>query len=267
MTPLTKLLSDAPVWLSLGAQAVKRTGAAALDLLYPPVCLACRRAIGAHGGLCPACWSAMRFIERPYCERLGAPFETDLATSESGRFLSSAAVADPPVFSRARAVARFEDGPARLLVHRLKYGDRGELAAPMGRWMARAGAELLDEADVLIPVPLHRLRLAHRRFNQSAALARSIAQNSGVPLRFDILTRPKPTPPQVGLTRRLRARNMQGAFAVAEEKRIEVAGLRLVLVDDVMTSVATLNAASRVLLRAGAKHVDALVFARVVTDA
>jgi ComF family protein len=267
MTPLTKILSDAPIWLSLGAQAVKRAGAAALDLLYPPVCLACRRAIGAHGGLCPACWSAMRFIERPYCERLGTPFETDLATSESGRFLSSAAVADPPVFARARAVVRFEEGPARLLVHRLKYGDRGELAAPMGRWMARAGAELLDEADVLIPVPLHRLRLAHRRFNQSAALARTIAQESGVPLRSDILTRPKPTPPQVGLTRRLRARNMQGAFAVAEEKRIEIGGRRVVLVDNVMTSGATLNAASRVLLRAGAKQVDALVFARVVTDA
>ena len=209
----------------------------------------------------------MRFIERPYCERLGTPFETDLASSESGRFLSATAVADPPVFARARAVVRFEEGPARLLVHRLKYGDRGELADPMGRWMTRAGAELLDEADVLIPVPLHRLRLAHRRFNQSAALARIIAQNSGVPLRCDILARPKPTPPQVGLTRRLRAKNMQGAFAVAEEKRIDIAGLRVVLVDDVMTSGATLNAASRVLLRAGAKQVDALVFARVVTDA
>ena len=209
----------------------------------------------------------MRFIERPYCERLGTPFETDLASSESGRFLSPAAVADPPVFARARAVVRFEEGPARLLVHRLKYGDRCELAAPMGRWMARAGAELLDEADILIPVPLHRLRLGYRRFNQSAALARTIAQESSVPLRSDILTRPKPTPPQVGLTRRLRARNMQGAFAVAEEKRIEIGGLRVVLVDDVMTSGATLNAASRVLLRAGAKQVDALVFARVVTDA
>jgi len=266
MTP-TKTIYTPRVWLSLGAQAVKWVGAAALDLLYPPVCLACRFAIGAHGGLCPECWSAMRFIERPYCERLGTPFETDLASSESGRFLSAAAVADPPVFARARAVVRFEEGPARLLVHRLKYGDRGELAAPMGRWMARAGAELLDEADVLIPVPLHRLRLAHRRFNQSAALARTIAQNSGVPLRCDLLTRPKPTPPQVGLTRRLRAKNMQGAFAVAEAKRIEIAGCRVVLVDDVMTSGATLNAASRVLLRAGAKQVDALVFARVVTDA
>jgi ComF family protein len=266
MTPLDKYLSATPAWLDLGAQALRRAGSAALDLLYPPVCLACRCAIGAQGGLCPKCWSAMRFIERPYCDRLGTPFETDLAPSEGGRFLSPAAVADPPVFTRARAVARFE-GPARILVHRLKYGDRGELAPPMGRWMARAGADLLDEAELLVPVPLHRLRLAQRRFNQSVALARTVAQISGVPTRCDLLVRPKPTPPQVGLTRRLRAQNVQGAFAVPRDRRIDLAGRRLVLIDDVMTSGATLNAAARVLLRAGAGQVDALVFARVVTGA
>ncbi len=258
--------SDAPAWLDLGLKALQQAGAAALDLLYPPVCLACRRAIGAHGGLCPSCWSAMRFIERPYCERLGTPFEADLAAGETGRMISAAALADPPVFARARAVARFEEGPARLLVHRLKYGDRLELAEPMGRWMARAGAELLDQADLLVPVPLHRLRLAQRRFNQSAALARAVSKASGVPLNGGILTRPKPTPPQVGLTRRLRAKNVQGAFEVAVERRIDLAERRVVLVDDVMTSGATLNAAARILLRAGAKQVDALVFARVVPD-
>jgi ComF family protein len=141
-----------------------------------------------------------------------------------------------------------------------------KLAASMGRWMARAGMELLDDADLLIPVPLHRLRLAHRRFNQSAALASAIAGVSGVPMRSDVLTRPKPTPPQVGLTRRLRAKNMQGAFAVPAEARIDLMGRRLVLVDDVMTSGATLNAAARALLRAGATRLDALVFARTVPE-
>ena len=266
MIRLDKSWPQAPAWLGLGALALKKAGAAALDLLYPPVCLACRRAIGEDGGLCPSCWSAMRFIERPFCERLGTPFEADLAAGESGRIVSAAALADPPVFSRARAVARFEDGPARVLVHRLKYGDRGELAEPMGRWMARAGAELLSEADLLIPVPLHRLRLAHRRFNQSAALAQAIGKMSGAPLKSDLLIRAKPTPPQVGLTRRLRAMNVQGAFEVPPERRIELADQRVVVVDDVMTSGATLNAAARVLLRAGAKQVDALVFARVVND-
>jgi ComF family protein len=251
----------------LGFAAVGRVGALALDLLYPPSCLSCRCAMAVHGGLCPDCWRAVRFIERPYCERLGTPFEAELAADESGRTLSPEAQSDPPVFARLRAVACFDEGPARTLVHRLKYGDRLELAGPMGRWMARAGTELLDDADLLIPVPLHRARLAGRRFNQSVALAREVSWHSGVPLETELLLRPKPTPPQVGLNRRLRAKNMQGAFAVATRRAGEVTGRRLVLVDDVATSGSTLNAAARVLLRAGAKRVDALVFARVVTEA
>ncbi len=203
----------------------------------------------------------MRFIERPFCERLGTPFEHDLGDG----LLSPQAMADPPVFARARAVARFEDGPARRLVHRLKYSDRAELARPIGRWMARAGAELLAEADLLVPVPLHPLRLWRRRFNQAAALAREISRQTGVPCDSGSLKRVKATKSQVGLSRAQRAENMQGAFRVAEGQDLK--GRRIVLVDDVLTSGATLNAASRILLRAGAERVDALVFARVVTGA
>ncbi|PPQ36413.1 comF family protein [Rhodoblastus acidophilus] len=252
--------------LASGLGAIKRAGALALDLLYPPACLACRRAIAAHGGLCADCWRAVRFIERPYCERLGAPFEASFGAEDGERAISPEAQADPPVFARLRAVACFDEGPVRTLVHRLKYGDRLELAGPMGRWMARAGAELLDEADLLIPVPLHASRLAHRRFNQSVLLAREISRCSGVPLRTGLLMRVKPTPPQVGLSRRLRALNMQGAFAAPPDKKGELAHRRLVLVDDVATSGSTLNAAARALLRAGAERVDALAFARVVTE-
>jgi len=244
-----------------GLDAIRRVGALALDLLYPPACLACRAAIAAHGGLCPACWRAMRFIEKPYCERLGIPFDSD---GFSGT-VSLEALADPPVFNRLRAAACFE-GPARTLVHRLKYGDRLELAAPMARWMARAGEDLLNDADLLIPVPLHPRRLARRRFNQSVALAREVFRASSVPLETGLLTRVKPTPPQVGLNRRLRAANVKGAFAVAARREGALAGRRLLLVDDVATSGATLNAAAHALLRAGAERVDALVFARVVTE-
>jgi ComF family protein len=250
--------------LASGAGAIRRAGAFALDLLYPPACLACRRAVAAHGGLCPDCWRAMRFIEKPFCTRLGVPFESALLAGDGA--VSAEAQANPPVFDRLRAVARFEEGPARTLVHRFKYGDRLELAGPMGRWMARAGADLLDEADLLIPVPLHPQRLAQRRFNQSAALAREISRCCGAPVDASLLLRTKPTPPQVGLTRGLRALNMQGAFAVDPRRKGEAAGRRLVLVDDVATSGATLNAAARALLRARAERVDALVFARVVTE-
>jgi ComF family protein len=206
----------------------------------------------------------MRFIERPYCERLGTPFAQDL---RSPGLISPEAMADPPVFGRARAVVRYDDGPARRLVHRLKYSDRLELARPLGAWMARAGAEILSQADLLVPVPLHRLRLISRRFNQAAALAHSVSSTSAVPVDTHALVRVKQTPPQVGLSRPQRAANVQGAFQVQEEAKPRVFGKHIVLVDDVLTSGATANAAARALLRGGAKSVDILVFARVVTSA
>jgi len=201
----------------------------------------------------------MPLIERPYCERAGTPFAQDLGPG----LISPQALADPPVWSRARAVAIYQDGPARRLVHALKYGDRMDMAGPMGLWMARAGAELLAEADLLVPIPLHRRRLFQRRFNQAAALAHSIAAATGLPCDPLLLARVRRTPPQVGLSRAQRAQNVQGAFRTTDPAR--ATGARIVLVDDVMTSGATCNAAARVLLRAGAARVDALTFGRVVT--
>jgi ComF family protein len=251
-----------------GSPWMRRAGAialslahAALNTLYPPTCLACRAGTDRHGALCPRCWSAMRFIERPFCERLGTPFEQDLGQG----LISPQAMADPPAFGRARAVARFEDGPARTLVHRLKYSDRAELARPIASWMARAGVDILADADLLAPVPLHALRLWRRQFNQAAALATEISRRTGKPCDLNALRRFKATRSQVGLSRAQRAENVQGAFRITEG--VTVRGLNIVLVDDVLTSGATANAASRALLRAGAKQVDVLVFARVVTAA
>ena len=238
----------------------RRLAKHALDLVYPPSCLSCRAAVEAPGTLCPTCWNAVRFIERPYCERLGTPFAQDLGPG----LLSPEAIADPPVWGRARAVAIYDDGPARALVQRLKYYDRMEIARPLGRWMARAGADILEGADLLVPAPLHRLRLAGRRFNQAMALAAVVSRQTGVPADPLALERVKPTPPQVGLSKIQRAANMQGAFRAPEDARPRLEGRRVVFVDDVLTSGATGNAAARALLRAGAASVDVLVFARVV---
>ena len=235
-------------------------GQALLDLAYPPSCLACRRGLSATGALCSPCWSQVRFIERPFCERLGTPFSHDLGIG----ILSPEAISDPPVYHRARAVAYYEEGPIASLVHRLKYADHTELAGPMGRWMARAGAELLSEADALIPIPLHRMRLFQRRFNQAALLAHGIARYQKLSVETDALARRKKTRPQVGLTRAQRSANMQAAFEVTDSSKIY--GKRLILIDDVLTSGATVEAAARALLRAGAQAVDVLVFARVVTQ-
>ncbi len=158
---------------------------------------------------------------KPYCERLGTPFAYDLGVPG---LQSPEAMAHPPVYQRARAVARFEDGPVRVLIHRLKYGDRMELAKPLGLWMARAGAELLTDADLLVPVPLHRRRLIWRQFNQANALAEIVGRASGKKVDPFALMRVKRTVPQVGLTRSQRADNVQGAFKVSEAASLAVAG-------------------------------------------
>jgi ComF family protein len=250
-----------PAQLKRAADAVRALLGSALDLALPPLCPACREPVEGRA-LCPACWSKLSFITRPYCERLGIPFVYDPGPG----ILSMEAIADPPAYRRARAAVRFDE-IARALVHALKYGDRLDLAPMMGRWVSHAGRELLAEADALVPVPLHWRRLWARRFNQSAMLAAAISAESSVPIAVGVLKRVKPTAQQVGLSRTERAANVQGAFRVPPEARGAVAGRRLVLVDDVLTSGATVDGCARALLRAGAANVDVLIFARVADPA
>ena len=257
--PPTRHLVATAVALRQGAE---RLGAGMLDILFPPVCIACRRTLGHAAGLCGPCWAGMRFIERPFCERLGTPFAQDFGAG----LLSPEALARPPVYGRARAVVRFDEGPERRLMHALKYGDRLDLGRPLGSWMARAGAELLADAELIVPVPLHRGRLWRRQFNQSAVLAQHVAARSGVPWDPMPLRRVKATASQVGMTRAQRIENVEGAFRVAADLRWRVRDRRILLVDDVLTTGSTLNAAARALFKAGAARVDVLVFARVVTE-
>jgi ComF family protein len=244
--------------LRLGHRAWTYAARAALDIALPTLCVACREPVAGEG-VCASCWAKLSFIAPPYCARLGLPFVYDPGPG----ILSMQAIADPPAYQRARAAVRYDE-VARTLVHQLKYHDRTDLAPAMGRWMARAGRELLDEADLLVPVPLHWRRAFSRRFNQSGALARAIQRNSGVAVSRDALRRVRPTEHQVGLSRAERAANVQGAFQVPPERRAEIHGRRVILIDDVLTSGATADACARALLRAKAAQVDVLVFARVV---
>lgn len=231
------------------------------DLIMPPVCLGCHANLGGLDALCPRCWGGISFIRPPLCDRLGSPLPFDTG----GIMISAAAAAAPPVYDRARAVASF-DGLMRDLVHDLKFRDRHDLRHLLSRWLTEAGRDMLSGADLVVPVPLGRLRLVKRCYNQSAILAQDAARVAGV--RYDpmALVRARKTLPQVGLTRLERRKNVKGAFAVPEAKKAAVYGRRIVLVDDVITTGATVNACAAALKQAGAAHVDVLALA-LVTDA
>jgi ComF family protein len=243
------------------ASLLRRSLAALSDVIMPPVCLSCREPLAGHDALCPACWSGVDFIRPPLCDRLGLPMPFDAG----GVMVSAAAVAAPPPYGRARAVAA-HSGQMRELVHGLKFHDRHDVRRLFGRWLVEAGKELVADADVVVPVPLSRWRLLKRKFNQAAILAAEVARLTDLAFEPTALHRTRATPSQVGLTRHQRRENVAGAFAVPSQARTKIAGRNILLIDDVITTGATVGACAEVLKRAGARNVDVLALA-LVTDA
>ncbi|MEM8686490.1 MAG: ComF family protein [Pseudomonadota bacterium] len=229
-------------------------------MVFPTLCPVCKEAISAQRGLCAHCWSTLTFIETPLCDRLGTPFPFDPGPG----IVSPVALTKPPAWQRLRAAVKFDE-TARTLVHDLKYRDHLNRAKLLGPLMARAGADLLAEADIVVPVPLYRFRLWQRRFNQAALLAQQLAGPKGPVFHPHLLQRTRATRAQVGLDFADRRRNVRNAFSVPEERLSEVAGRSCVLVDDVLTTGATAEACTKALLKAGAGRVDVIVFALVLT--
>jgi ComF family protein len=249
-------------WGKDTAAALRSAAAMVADLVVPPLCLACHRPVSSHDAICALCWSNIDFIRAPLCDRLGIPLPFDIG----GTMISAAAAADPPDYERARAVARF-DGVMRELVHDFKFRDRHDARRLFGRWLAEAGAALLADVDFVVPVPLARARLATRRFNQAAMLAQEVARLTRRRYEPLALQRIKRAQSQVGLSRQQRRDNVAGAFAVAEAAKPDLAGAKVVLLDDVITTGATARACARVLKRAGAARVDVLALAMVTDSA
>jgi len=240
---------------------IKRCYHSLRDISVPPLCMICDAILVEPGGCCSACWSKVRFIAPPLCDVTGRPFSHDLGDG----IVSADAIANPPPFARCRSAVIYNDH-VRSLVTGLKYSDRTDLAPWMAKWMVTAGRDFFAEtADmpIVVPVPLHPMRMLERRFNQSAELARHIAQTTKAPYHPELLTRPRATRQQVGLSSKERERNVQGAFKIPVDKKIDVAGRRILLIDDVYTSGATVKSAARALKRGGVKQVDVLTFARV----
>ncbi len=239
---------------------VRSAGLAVLNGVLPARCLTCDMTVPAPGQFCPDCFNATAFVTDPCCVRCGQPFahagEGGLAMACEG------CMAHPPAWRQARAALRYDEQTRRIILP-FKHGDQVEIAAALALHMARAGAALLRQADLLAPVPLHRGRIRARRYNQSALLARAIGRLTGRPVLLDALRRVRATESLQGKSRDARAAALAGAFAVRAGRQDQVAGRRILLIDDVLTSSATANGCAQVLLAAGAAQVDLLVAARV----
>lgn len=232
----------------------------ALDLVLPPLCLLCDEPVGRSATLCPECWGRIHFVARPFCERCGTPFDIPVEDGTlCGRCLS-----DPPAFVSARSAMLYDDA-SRALVLGFKHADRTHAAPALAVWMHRAGRECLKEADALVPVPLHRWRLLRRRYNQSALLAAEVGKLAQKPVLYDGLFRRRDTPTQGQLKRKDRQENVKGAFRVNPSCVEAIQNKTLVLIDDVLTTGATVDECARTLLSAKVKSVHVLTLSRVKT--
>lgn len=260
MRCLQKAMDEAAAQSTYSVRAWgRRFGRQVIDFLAPPKCLVCHDAVLEPASLCLSCWANLKLIDAPVCNVLGIPFAYDQGEGA----ISPAALAEPPTWDRARAAVAYDEA-SRRIVHALKYRDTMEAGLLMARLMARAGQPLIGEADVIVPVPLHRFRLWGRRFNQAAFLSQQISRQFGKAYRSDVLKRNRATRSQVGLSSDERRKNVAKVFQVMPEAVGHIAGRRVLLVDDVLTTGATAGSCAAVMKKSGAAHVDVLTFALVL---
>lgn len=234
----------------------------ALRVVFPPRCIACGSGVSDDFGLCGDCWSQTPFIMGHICDACGSPLPGD---ADGHADLCDDCLAMPRPWVRGRAALLYRDS-ARRMVLALKHGDRLDLVPPMAGWLHRVAAPILQPDMLVAPIPLHRFRLLKRRYNQSALLSRALARRAGLSDCPELLQRTRATPSQEGRDRADRYANLAGAIRVSPRHRDRVVGRPVLLVDDVMTSGATLSAATEACLDAGAACVSIVTLARVAKD-
>lgn len=232
-----------------------------LDLLLPPRCIGSGAIVGEAGTVSPDFWQALGFIDTPYCDVCGTPFALDVAAGS----LCGSCIDNPPLFDRARAPVVYNDASRQVILD-FKYGDKLHAVKTFVPWMQRTGRDLIDTADLIVPVPLHWRRLWSRRYNQAAILSAALATATGKNHAPDLLRRRRHTAPQKGLSRAERKENIRNAFVVHPAYAETIRGRHILLIDDVLTTGATLNECARVLKNAGASGVSILTIARVTRE-
>lgn len=239
---------------------------AALTLLYPHRCIACAAMVEERDALCGPCWGDTRFVAGLVCKTCGAPLPGEDEDESSGEIRCDDCLATVRPWDQGRTALIYAD-TGRKLVLALKHGDRPDLARAGAHWMRQAAGDLLSPDTVIVPIPIHWLRLLKRRYNQAALLAQQLAADTGATCLPDALIRPRQTKVHDGMSVPARFANMQDAIRPHPRRGKHLAGRDVVLVDDVMTSGATLAAATQACRAANAATVSILTLARVVKDA
>lgn len=232
-----------------------------LDLVLPPTCSSCGTEVDQPHSLCPACFSRFHPVTAPHCDQCGVPLPARTYLGADARCVRCER--HPPPWQKGRAACLYDEG-SRDLILALKYADRTENALFLARQMNRAGADILREADFLVPVPVHWRRLVQRRYNQAALLARAVSRLSGVPVLVDALCRPHATTRLAGFSAAERAAEMRDAIRVREKRQPRLAGKKIILVDDVLTTGSTAGACTEALMEAEVQSVMILAAARTV---
>lgn len=245
-----------------GVQILKLTKSisyAAIRSILPPRCPVTGEVTLAPGAVSPSVWQKLDFIEQPFCSRCGVRFDVPVEHDT----LCPRCVVEPPIYDRARSALAYDD-TSRAMILSFKHGDRTVLVQTFLPWLLRAGEGMQNDAHMIVPVPLHWRRLVARRYNQAGLLAQALARAWQKPYRPDVLIRKKAIPSQGRMTRAQRFDNVRGAFDVPVSRAADIAGRTIVLIDDVMTTGATVEESARVLKQAGAGRVDILTLARVI---
>lgn len=231
----------------------------AVDFIVPPRCLLCHEIIGKTGHFCGPCWRQLNFISAPQCDICGLPFDS----GSEEKMVCAPCLTQTPIYTQARSVLVYDSVSKKLLLP-FKHGDATYLAPALGKQMALISYEILNKTDYITPVPLHWKRLFKRRYNQAALLAQHLAKFSHSSLILNLLNRHKNTQPQGHLSKRQREENVHKVFSVNPKYATLLKGTTVTLVDDVLTSGATLNACAKALKHEGARDVYAITLARVV---
>lgn len=230
------------------------------NLLYPPACFLCKERVDMFGYICASCWKKIDFISHPMCEVCSHP----LPYAETGVTECAACIRQAPPYQKARVLFSYTEH-SKTLIHQFKYKDKTHLAPHLAKWCLQAREDILEEIDLIAPVPLHRYRLIARRYNQSALLCSFLSKEIEVEAKNDLLIRTRHTRPQSGLTRNQRKKNVQGVFTFNHRYLEEIQDKKILLIDDVITTGATIHACTKTLLKAGAKEVNVLALGKTVS--